>query len=106
MDAQECPALKGISKKDELVDNVCPVVGVSLPATCQRSADLSFTPRWSTAYQGSFWLTERLSLSRPTSLQITLPLVTPQMKPCALSQKQRRDTMKEKWPSTRRSQRE
>lgn len=27
MDAQECPALKGISKKDELVDNVCPVVG-------------------------------------------------------------------------------
>jgi hypothetical protein len=29
MDAQECPALKGISKKDDLVDNVCPVVGVS-----------------------------------------------------------------------------
>jgi hypothetical protein len=32
MDAQECPALKGISSKDELVDNVCPVVGVSVLA--------------------------------------------------------------------------
>jgi len=36
MDAQECPALKGISKKDELVDNVCPVVG---PVSAYLPAD-------------------------------------------------------------------
>lgn len=36
MDAQECPALKGMSKKDELVDNVCPVVG---PVSAYLPAD-------------------------------------------------------------------
>jgi hypothetical protein len=36
MDAQECPALKGISQKDQLVDNVCPVVG---PVSAYLPAD-------------------------------------------------------------------